>query len=141
MTVSTHYGSPVFDCSGARLRAQSRRLATIVALSGDLTADNFDLMTEHASPFVQSAASVVLDLSGVTTMCPQAMALIRAFDKTCGDAGVDWALVPSRAVADVLSTDDVLYPIAESVPDALTYFADETLQRRSLLLPLLTKSA
>jgi len=69
------------------------------------------------------------------------MALIRAFDKTCGDAGVDWALVPSRAVADVLSTDDVLYPIAESVPDALTYFADETLQRRSLLLPLLTKSA
>ena len=50
-------------------------------------------------------------------------------------------LVPSRAVADVLSTDDVLYPIAESVPDALTYFADETLQRRTLLLPLLTKSA
>jgi anti-anti-sigma factor len=142
MTVSTaRYGNPMFDCSGARLRAQSRRLATVVTVSGEISAANIDRITDYASHFVPAATTIVLDLSGVTGMDEHGMALLRTLDRDCNEAGIDWVLVPSRSVSDVLCSDDVLYPLAVSVADALTYFADETLLRRSLLLPLLTKSA
>ena len=146
MTVSAslsgnRYGNPVFDCSGARLRAQSRRLATVVTISGEIDAVNIDRVTQHARRFVLAATSVVLDLSGVRGVAERGLELLRAIDQDCGDAGVDWALVPSSAVLRLLSVSDDRYPIAASVRGALNYFADETLQRRSTLLPLLIKSA
>ena len=135
------YGNPVFDCSGARLRAQSRRLATIVSVSGEVHDGNIARITEHARRYVLAATSVVLDLSGVTTFDDHDLDLLRAFDSDCAESGQDWVLVPSRAVAAVLAHAEEAYPGADSVPEALSHFADETLRRRTLLLPLLTKSA
>jgi anti-anti-sigma factor len=137
----TRYGNPVCDCCGARLRAQSRRLATVVTVSGEIRGDNVALLTEHARRILLASTSVVLDLSGVTVMDPQGVALLNAIDQDCSDIGRDWVLVPSSAVLEVLETSEYVYPDALSVPDALTHFEDETLRRRSLLLPLLTKSA
>jgi ABC-type transporter Mla MlaB component len=133
--------SSVFDCAGARLRAQSRRLATVVALSGEIRADNVGRVTQQARRFVLASTSVVLDLSGVTAVAPQAVALVNAIDRDCADAGVDWVLIPGNAVLAMLQTRADCYPVVASVPDALNYFADESLRRRNFLLPLLTKSA
>jgi anti-anti-sigma regulatory factor len=135
------YGNPVFDCSGARLRAQSRRLATIVSVSGEVNDGNIDRITEHARRYVLAATSVVLDLSGVTTFDDHDLDLLRAFDADCAESGQDWVLIPSSAVSAVLAHSAEAYPIAGSVPEALSYFADETMRRRSAVLPLLTKSA
>ncbi len=135
------YGNALFDCSGARLRAQSRRLATIVTISGDINPVNIDRVTEHARRYVLAASSVVLDLSGVTSFDGHGIDLLSALDLDCAAAGVDWVLVPSGAVMDVVVGSHDAYPIAASVSDALSYFADETLRRRTFLLPLLTKSA
>lgn len=84
---------------------------------------------------------MVLDLSGVLHMDDHGLALLRAFDEDCAEAGQDWVLIPSDAVVDVLAGTSEAYPIAGSVPEALNHFADETLRRRTLLLPLLNKSA
>jgi anti-anti-sigma regulatory factor len=135
------YGNPVFDCNGARLRAQSRRLATIVNVSGEVNDGNIDLITEHARRYVLAATSVVLDLSGVTTFDDHDLDLLRAFDSDCAESGQDWVLIPSQAVMAVLAHSHEAYPIAGSVAEALSYFADETMRRRSAVLPLLTKSA
>ncbi len=135
------YGNPVFDCNGARLRAQSRRLATVVTISGEVDMVNVDRVTEHARRYVLAATSVVLDLSGVLHMDDHGLALLRAFDEDCAETGQDWVLIASDAVIDVLAGTPDAYPIAGSVPEALTYFADETQRRRTLLLPLLSKSA
>lgn len=137
----SRYTNPVFDCSGARMRAQSRRLATIVTISGDINTVNVDRVTEHARHYVLAANSVVLDLSGVTMADECVAELLDALDVDCATAGVDWVLIAGTAVLDALHGTDGDYPIAASVPEALGYFADETLRRRTLLLPLLTKSA
>ncbi|WP_082950026.1 STAS domain-containing protein [Mycobacterium sp. ACS4331] len=135
------HSNPVFDCSGARLRAQSRQLATVVSVSGQVHDDNIDRITEHARRYVLAATSVVLDLSGVTSFDDHDLCLLQAFDSDCAAAGQDWVLVPSETVLQVLGHSDEAYPIAETVSEALSYFADETLRRRTLLLPLLTRSA
>ena len=140
-STNSRYSNLVFDCGGARLRTQSRRLSTVVAVNGELDADNIDRVAAYAAKFAASATSMVLDLSGVTSVDRCTIALLDSFDDVCARAGVPWMLVTSHAVVRMLADDCDVYPIVASVPDALDYFLVERLRRRSLLLPLLTRSA
>lgn len=136
----TLYRNPVFDCDGARLRVQSRQLATIIFVSGEISKVNIDRVVEHAHRYMLADEPVVLDLSGVTQMDTSGLALLYAVDHDCGAGGHDWFVIPSTSVMDVLRGTDDSYPIAGSVPEALNCIADETSRRRTVLLPLLTKS-
>jgi len=152
MTVSTstsatsftsRYGDPAVDYKGAHLRAQSRHVATVVAISGRIDATNVDRLTERASRFVLPDKPFVLDLSGVNSFTPQAIRLLFTLDNLCVTSAVDWALVVSDVVARRLrvGNDDLLFPVVGSVAEALQDFDDAILNRRRFLLPLLSKTA
>lgn len=150
MTLSIHeaqlggtprYGNPPSDCGGAQLSAQSRHLATLLTISGAIDAKNVDRLYERSGCFVLPDTGFVLDLSGVTSFTADGVRLLSQLDDACTAAGIEWALVASRVVADRLSSGHALYPFASSVPEALHRFADGIFARRRMLLPLLTKSA
>ena len=132
-----------FECSGAAVRAQCRHLATVVTVSGAIDTNNVDRVSEYAKHFMLPDKPFVLDLSGVETFAAHAVRLLYSIDAACSAAGVEWAVIPSQAVNVTLlvTHEDATFPTAESVHEALHYFADANSARRRLLLPLLTKTA
>lgn len=137
------YGTPVFDCDGAQVRAQCRHLATVVTVSGAIDTKNIDRVSEYSKHFVLPDQPVVLDLSAVDWFTTAGISFLDRVDEACRTAGVEWALIVSPAVSGVLrSTDDEdLFSIVDSVHEALHDFADAISARRRLMMPLLTKTA
>lgn len=135
--------NPVFKCDGAEIRACSRHLATVVAIRGDITAANLDAVTAQAIRFLLPDTSYVLDLSELDSIAPQGVALLSAIDDACAVADVEWALVSGSATIELFDAEmrDRMLPIVDSVADALHDFADARTAQRSLLLPLLQRSA
>jgi len=132
-----------FDCNGAAVRAQCRHLATVVTITGIVDATNVDQVTEYASRFILPDKPVVLDLTGLDNFSAQSLRLLYRIDDTCAAAGLDWAVVPGQAVAQVLlmAYEESSFFTPGSVHEALRSFADANTARRRLLLPLLTKTA
>ncbi len=132
-----------FDCSGAAVRAQCRHLATVVTVSGAVDTNNVDRVSEYAKRFMLPDKPFVLDLSGVDSFSPHAVRLLYSIDAACSAAGMEWAVISSQAVSLTLlvTHEDATFPTAETVHEALHYFADATTARRRLLLPLLNKTA
>ncbi|ANE77995.1 anti-anti-sigma factor [Mycobacterium adipatum] len=140
MTIAFRYGNPAVECDGAELRAQCRHLAMVVTVSGAIDDDNFDRLTQKVRRLVLAEKPFALDLSDVTYLSARGVSLLYALDDECDIAGVEWALIASPEVLDVLRLLDDAFPITVSVPEALHHFAEGTLARRRLL-PLLHKTA
>lgn len=143
-TIGTfRYGNPAHECDGALIRAHSRRLATVVSVSGELSARNLARVASRVGRFVIEESDFILDLGGLESVDTESRALIHVVDDACRAAGVDWVLVASDEVIDVLGLDDdeVNCSGAYSVPEALRSFADANSARRRALLPLLGKIA
>lgn len=134
--MSGMYGNPTFDCGGAQLHAVCRQLATVVTIDGTIDDTNIERVTAFTRRFVLAEKPFVLDLTGVSSCTGQVVSLLYDVDECCFHADVEWSVVASDAVQHVLH--GVRFPVAESVPDALHYFAESIDQRRRLL-PLLTK--
>jgi anti-anti-sigma regulatory factor len=132
-----------FQCGGARIRIHCRRLATVVTIQGDVDASNIDRVGEYARRFILASSSLVLDLSGVNSVPAEAISFICSYDEDCRAAGVDWTLIAGDAVTELMRgcDDEVVFPIARSVDEALHDFADASARRRQLLLPLIGKTA
>lgn len=135
--------APAYRFGKAEVRACSRHLATVVAVRGELTADQLAAVTDRVLRFVLNDTSFVLDLSDVASIAPAGSALLGAVDDACAAADVEWALVTCPAVTAHFdeAIRDRLLPVAESVADALHDFADARLAQRTVLLPLLRHSA
>lgn len=141
MATVFRYGNPAVEFAGAQVRSQCRQLATVVAVAGEITEKNVDQLIRHVTRSIISEKPYVLDLSAVTSFAPIAMSLLTAVDEACRRTGDEWMLIAGEPVADTLhSSSTVLYPIADSVPDALQCFSDVITERRRLL-PVLAKSA
>ncbi|MET0896426.1 MAG: STAS domain-containing protein [Mycobacterium sp.] len=141
MATVFRYGNPAVEFVGAQVRSQCRQLATVVAITGEVTAKNVDQLIRHVTRSVISEKPYILDLSAVTGFAPIATSLLTAVDEACRRTGDDWMLIPSPSVALTLRpTAMAAYPTAASVPDALHSFSDAMTERRRLL-PLLAKTA
>ncbi|HEY1841332.1 MAG TPA: STAS domain-containing protein [Mycobacterium sp.] len=132
-----------FDCSGAAVRAQCRHLATVLTITGAVDASNVDQVIDYARRFILPDKPFVLDLSGLETFAAPAVRLLYGIDDACNAAGLEWAVIPSQSVSLTLlvTREDISFPTAATVHEALHYFADANSARRRLLLPLLTKTA
>jgi anti-anti-sigma factor len=141
--LTSRYGNPTFDCSGAQIRAHCRHLATVVTVQGEIDAVNVDRVSEYTRRFVLANNSLVLDLSGVNSFAAAGISLLYTIDEHCHAAEVEWTLVASDAVAERLREyeDDAVFAIARSVHEALHQFSDVIVERRRLLLPLIGKTA
>lgn len=136
------YGNPAQACDLAQMSALCRQLATVVSVSGALDDSNLGRATDYATRYVLCEKPFVLDLSDVEEFSDSGIGLLYAVDDASYAAGVEWAVVASPAVLDVLSHygDPADFHTVDSVPDALHHFADATAARRRLL-PILSKIA
>ena len=140
---TSRYGNPAVDYRGAHVRAHFRHMATVVAVSGRVDSANIDHVAEYAKRLILADTPFVLDLSGVSTFTPQSIRLFFEIDDICNARGVEWALVASDVVnRRLMGRDaDVAFPVVGSVAEAEHEFDDAVLERRSFLLPLLSKTA
>lgn len=136
-------GADTVNCGGAQIRAHYRHLATVVTIRGAIDAANVDQLSEHARRYILAKEPLVLDLSGVTSFASAGIWLLCVLDGDCRAAGVQWTLVESPAVDELLRDfdDDAKFPTARSVGQALHDLADGIDRRRELLLPLFKKTA
>ncbi|BBZ23050.1 STAS domain-containing protein [Mycolicibacter hiberniae] len=135
--------NPVVECGGAQIRAHYRHLATVITVRGGIDATNVDQLSEHARRFVLASEALVLDLSGVTSFAAAGIWLLCVLDGDCRAAGVEWTLIESASVHDLLGDfdEDAMFPTSPLVDQALHALADGNDQRRQALLPLFEKSA
>ncbi len=132
-----------FDCGGARIRAHCRHLATVVTIQGEIDAVNAERVAQYLRRFILGNGPVVLDMSDVSRFTVAGLSLLLTFDDDCDAAAVEWILVPSPAVTELLSDAAAgdPFPVAQSVHEALRNLADAIVSRRQLVLPLIKKTA
>jgi anti-anti-sigma factor len=143
-TAAARQGNDVFDCNGAQIRAHCRHLATVVTIRGEIDAGNVDRASEYIRRFILANSPVVLDMSDVSHFAAAGIALLSTFDDECRAAGVEWTLVASPPVLDLLDQcgqDEALFPVRYSVQEALRDLANAIVIRRQLVLPLIKKTA
>lgn len=145
IAIATRRGNDTFDCSGAQIRAHCRHLATVVTIRGEIDAFNVERASEYIRRFVLANNPVVLDMSGVNPCAAAGISLLSAFDDECRAAGVEWTLVASPAVFEVLDDgcdhDEAMFPVTHSVNEALRDLANAIVIRRQQVLPLIKKTA
>jgi anti-anti-sigma factor len=137
-------GNWTFDCDGAQIRAHCRHLATVVTIRGEIDAVNVDRIGEYLRRFELGQKSVVLDMSDVSHFGAAGISLLCMVDEDCRAAGVEWTLVASPAVIELVgdgSGEEPAFPITRSVHEALRDLAEAIVSRRQLVLPLIKKSA
>jgi anti-anti-sigma factor len=142
-STATRYRNPTFDCGGAQIRAHCRHLATVLTIHGEIDAVNVERISGYIRQCTRVKNSLVLDLSGVNSFAPVGLSLLYILDDECRDIGVEWTLVASPAVMEVLRDydDETAFPIRRSAHEALHHLADAIVRRRQLLLPLIKKTA
>ena len=134
----TRQGNSTFDCDGAQIRAHCRSLATVVTIRGEIDAVNVDRVGNYIRRFIHGQNPVVLDTSGVTHFAPAGISLLQVLDDDCRAAGVQWTLVASPAVIELLGDG---WDVTRSLHEALHNLADAIVNRRQLVLPLIKKTA
>ncbi len=145
--VATRQGNCTFDCGGAQIRAHCRHLATVVTIRGEIDAVNVDWVSKYIRRFIVGTNPVVIDVSDIRHFAVAGIPLLYTIDEDCRAAGVEWTLVASPAVIELLGDgcdpdeNGAMFPITRSVHEALHNLADAIVSRRQLVLPLIKKSA
>jgi anti-anti-sigma factor len=141
--LSTRDDNLTIDRDGVDMRAQSRHLAIVLTISGDIDARNAARVSAYATALVPVGNALLLDLGGVAFFAAQSISVLIAVDDACHSAELPWALVTSHAVDRVLriSQDDDTLPLASSLRDAMQYFVHLTRVRRQVPLSATRPSA
>jgi hypothetical protein len=118
-------------------------MATVVSVRGEVSAENAEAVTDQVQRFILSDTSFVLDLSDLRAPAPESAAMVCTIDDACAVADIEWALVAGPALTAGFddATRDRLLPLVDSVADALHDFVDAATLQRTLLLPMLQRSA
>jgi anti-anti-sigma factor len=131
-----------FDFGGAQVRAHCRHLATVVTIRGEIDGLNVDRIGEYIRRFILGQTHLVLDMSDVCHFAPVGISLLHMLDEGCRAAEVEWTLVASPAVIELLGDGtESTFAITGSVHAALRNVADAIASRRQLVLPLIRKTA
>jgi anti-anti-sigma regulatory factor len=136
------YGISAQDDEGALVRAYSRQLATVVSVSGVVDDHNLNQVLARVERHVLDD-DFILDLGGLDAVSAETRDVVCAVEHACRAAGVQWVLVAADEVVDGLNldADQVTCAVAQSVREALRFFADVSGVRRRILLPLLGRTA
>ncbi|HTD79276.1 MAG TPA: STAS domain-containing protein [Chloroflexota bacterium] len=142
--VATRHGYGTFDCGGAQIRAHCRHLATVVTVWGDVDAENLDRVGEYIRRFILAGNPLVLDLSELSHFAAAGISLLHRVDDECRAASVEWTLVASPAVMELVGGSgeyETVFAFTRSTREALRNLADAIVSRRQLVLPLIKKTA
>jgi anti-anti-sigma factor len=125
------FASQPSESRTARFTADYERSAAVVSARGELDAVNAGQFADYAQNCAASSKRLIVDLNGVEFFGTAGFSALHTINVRCAEAGVPWAVVPSRAVSRLLRIcdPDRALPVTESVAAALA--ADE--QPRGLL--------
>jgi anti-anti-sigma factor len=114
------------ECGGAQLRVDTRKQATVVAISGDVDGTNIDRVQAHVRGLICEAKALVLDLSAVECLGVAGLRALSALSDQCEKAGVKLAVVADRFASVMLRADDraSMAPVCESLAEALESVAN-----------------
>jgi anti-anti-sigma factor len=117
---------PAMECGGAQLRVYSRKVATVVAISGDVDGTNIDRVQAHIRGLICEAQALVLDLSAVECLGVAGLRALSALGDQCEKAGVKLAVVADRFASLTLRADDRanMLPVCGSLAEALELVAN-----------------
>ena len=106
----------------------------VVTARGELDASNAGDLVDHALSHTEQTERLVLDLSEVEFFGTAGFSALHTLNVQCAGAGVEWVLVPSRAVTRLLRIcdPDSALPMESKLPAALSHLRAE--QRRLLQL-------
>jgi anti-anti-sigma factor len=106
----------------------------VITAHGDLDASNAQDFVDYTLRHAERTQRLALDLSGVDFFGTAGFSALHTLNVRCAGAGVEWVLVPSKAVSRLLRIcdPDSALPIAATVPAALSRLQAE--QRRLLQL-------
>jgi anti-anti-sigma factor len=131
-----------FDFGGAQVRAHCRHLATVVTIRGEIDGVNVDRIGEYIRRFILGQTHLVLNMSDVSHFAPAGISLLHMLDEECRAADVEWTLVASPVVIELLGDGtESTFAMTGSVHAALRNVADAIASRRQLVLPLIRKTA
>jgi anti-anti-sigma factor len=87
-----------------------------IAVDGDIDACNAPHLADYVFQRAANCRRMILDMVGVEFFSTAGFARLRHIEIRCARAGVEWALVPSRAVLRVLTICDPRHslPLQES---------------------------
>ena len=106
----------------------------VITAQGELDASNAQDLVDYALRDADRTKRLTLDLTGVEFFGTAGFSALHTLNVRCAGAGVEWVLVPSRAVSRLLRIcdPDSALPIATTMPAALSRLQAE--QRRLLQL-------
>ncbi len=106
----------------------------VVTARGELDASNAQEFVDYALSHAERTERMALDLSEVDFFGTAGFSALHTLNVRCAGAGVEWVLVPSRAVSRLLRIcdPDSALPMATTLPAALVRLRAE--QRRLLQL-------
>jgi anti-anti-sigma regulatory factor len=132
---------PVGDRQGVRMRALCRHQATILTVVGDLDRSNVDRFGDYAKRLLLAERTLIVDLSGVTSVDVQVISALLEIDDACHAADTPWALVPGRAVEELLVNAWCAhrFPMTSTANAAMRHFTG-LVQERNWLMTLTIKS-
>lgn len=139
--IGTPQANSTFACGGAQARAHCRHLATVVTVRGEIGADNAERLGEYIRRFILRDNPMVLDMSDMNGFAAAGVSLLKTLDDGCRAAGIEWTLVASPAVLELLGDRDDEAMVTRSVHEALNTLADAIVSRRQSVLPLVRKTA
>jgi anti-anti-sigma regulatory factor len=108
-------------CENAIVRFENHHAAAVVWVSGVITSTTTDFLAHNLRLALELATPLVVDLSGVDSLCDSGVAVLLNFDRQARTAGAQWALVPDDATRPLLKIADQhrSLPLSASLFDAL----------------------
>jgi anti-anti-sigma factor len=102
-------------CDNADFRARWDQSSGVITARGDLDAANADQFADYVANCVTHFPKLTLDLSAVDFIATAGFSALHRINVTCSAAEVQWAMVPSRAVARLLRLcdPDGVLPVTE----------------------------
>jgi anti-anti-sigma factor len=127
-------------CDGVLLSSRTAAAATVIAAGGEIDASNVHNLTEFATRHLDAGTPIIVDLSQVDFLGAQGIPALLEIGGRCGEAGVEWAVVPSHPVSRLLRIcdKDGHLPTVSSVDEALQRICGPDRARR--LLKLVTET-
>jgi anti-anti-sigma factor len=102
-------------CDNAELRARWDQWSGTIRARGDLDAANADQFSDFVANCAQHFPKLTLDLSAVDFIATAGFSALHRINVACSAADVQWAMVPSLAVARLLRIcdPDGVLPVVE----------------------------
>lgn len=125
-TDSAEFPIQAWECGAAQLTAHWGRSGGVIAVHGEIDADNADAFTDRMGRTAARCEWLVVDLSELEFLDAAGISALQRINTRCAEVDVCWALVPGTRMSRLLRVrdPDSTLPMAGSLASALASVQD-----------------